>query len=80
MSPPQLVRYEGKYKTAIVHFSSSGPSGVEAGCFPAFLEQSDCLHLSRLHSHSAGLIESSAFDRALLGPGSSMLASERVVR
>ena len=74
-SPSRLVR---EYETATVHVFSSGPDGVEAGCFPGFFGRSDRLHLFPLHSHAAGLIESSAFDRALFGPGGSVLASERV--
>ena len=79
LSPFQLVRCEGEYETATVLVSSFGHDSLEAGCFPAFLGQSDLLRLSPIRSHSAGLVESSAFDRALLGPGGFMLASGRVV-
>ena len=46
----------------------------------AFMGPSEHLRLSPLRSHSAVLVESSAFSRALIDPIGPVLASERMVR
>ena len=79
-SPSQSLCDLSKCQTTSVHVSSPRPDGMEAGHFPTLLGQPVGLLLSTFCSSLAGIVESSAFDRALIGPSGSVVASERVVR
>ena len=59
--------------------TSSGPDGLEAECVPAPLGPSVYLCLPAVCSAQAGLAESASFDRALVGSGDPIVATERVV-
>ena len=52
---------------------------METERFSTFLERSLCLLVSPLLSSQTGIVESDAFDRSLLGTGSSSLGPEVIV-
>ena len=78
-SPSRSVCFSGKCQVSSLHLGSSRSDGVEAGHRSTPLGLSLSLCLLAVCSALAGIVESVDFDRAFVGSGGSIVATERVV-
>ena len=69
----QSVCYQSKHQATYLHLCGSRSHGEETRHFFVSMSRPDRLRLSPLHSSSSGLVESSSFDKALLGANCSLL-------
>ena len=65
-------------EASIMYVSSPGSQGLGTRCFSTPLELSYSLRVYPLCSSKTSLVKSDAFEKSLLGPGSSSLASKGV--
>ena len=72
--PHQSVHHQDKLQTS--HCRSGGMKGR---CFLVPVGQLKCLCLPSIHSFQTGLVESYAFMQSLHDPGSSSLATKRMI-
>ena len=74
-----LLTTRANVKLPLCAFPVLVPVAWKLRCFSEFLEWPRCLCISLLRSSKTGLVESDAYDKSLLVPGTSSLALEGVV-